>query len=65
MSDTPEHRTAVSARSGDTHVIGAEDNAVAVNVEQQARDAAAAEAAKPAKRAARTDTTTDESNPAA
>jgi len=47
MDQTPEHRSEVTARSGDTHVIGAEDNAVAVNVDQQARDEAArAEAAR-------------------
>lgn len=52
MSDqTPEHRTGISPRSGDTHVIG--DDGKAVNVDQAARDGSAAEAAKAAKRPAR------------
>lgn len=48
----PEHRRTVQPRSGDTHVIGSDGEAV--NVDQQARDAAAKEAAKakPAKPAA-------------
>ena len=45
MSDqTPEHRTPITPRSGDTHVIG--DDGVAVNVDEQARAAAEATAAK-------------------
>lgn len=43
-NQVPEHRTAVTPRSGDTHVIG--DDGEAVNVDQQERDLAAAEAAK-------------------
>ncbi len=46
---TPEHRTAFAARSGDTHVIGADG--AAVNVDQAARDAAAVEAAKAERKA--------------
>lgn len=41
--ENPEHRTAVTPRSGDTHVIG--EDGTAVNIDQAARDAAAAEAA--------------------
>ena len=48
-TDTPDHRAGFTTRSGDTHVIGGEDHAEAVNIDQQARDAAAAEAAKAAK----------------
>lgn len=45
MSETPEHRAAMTARSGDDHVIG--DDGELRNVEQEARDrAAAAEAAE-------------------
>lgn len=46
-NQVPEHRTAVTPRSGDTHVIG-EDGA-AVNVDQAARDADAAKTEKAAK----------------
>ena len=64
MSDqTPEHRTGISPRSGDTHVIGADG--VAVNTDQAARDAAAAEEAKAAKKAPRPAPPADEHNPAA
>jgi hypothetical protein len=65
MSDAiPEHRAAISPRSGDTHVIG--DDGQAVNVDQAARDAAAAAEAKAAKRPApKGDGASTESNPAA
>jgi hypothetical protein len=43
MSDIPEHRSAVAPRNGDDHLIG-EDGELR-NVEQEARDAAAAAAA--------------------
>ena len=46
-NQVPEHRTAVTPRSGDTHVIG--DDGAAVNVDQVARDADAAKAEKAAK----------------
>lgn len=45
MPETSDHRTSFTARSGDTHVIGAEDHAEAVNVDAAARDRALAEAA--------------------
>lgn len=53
MPETPEHRTVFTARSGDTHVIGDEDNAEAVNLDQAARERVVAEEAKPAARAGR------------
>ena len=40
----PQHRAAISPRSGDTHVIGDKDHAEAINIDQAARDAAAAAA---------------------
>lgn len=49
MSETPEHREGFATRSGDNHVIG--DDGEAVNTCQAARDVAAAETAKAAKRA--------------
>jgi hypothetical protein len=46
MSDTPEHRTAFPARSGDTIVIGKDGKEH--NVDQEARDDAARSAKKKA-----------------
>lgn len=46
---TPDHRAGFAARSGDTHVIG-EDGELK-NVDQAARAAAEAEAAKASRRA--------------
>lgn len=43
MPETPDHRIAIGPRSGDDHVITADGELV--NLDQQARDAAAAEAA--------------------
>lgn len=41
--DQNSHRQAVTARSGDTHVIG--EDGLAVNIDEAAREIAAAEAA--------------------
>jgi hypothetical protein len=48
--DIPAHRKGFAARSGDTLVIGADGKTV--NVDQQARDQAAAAAKKPEPRGA-------------
>ena len=63
MDQTPEHRSQVQARSGDTHVIGADGQAVNVDAlarEKAAADAAQAEAAPPrARKPAETTETAD------
>jgi len=51
MPETPDHRTAVSPRSGDDHLIG--DDGDLRNVEQDARDLAEAAAAAAPQRKAR------------
>lgn len=50
-SDIPAHRTTTAARSGDTHVIGADG--AAVNIDAQAREAAEREQAEAARKQAR------------
>ena len=52
MTQTPDHRTGFAARSGDTHVIG--EDGVAVNVDRQAREAAA-QPALPARKPRKSD----------
>lgn len=49
MPETPDHRTGFATRSGDTHVIGDEDYAEAVNIDRLARVAAAKRLRRPAK----------------